>query len=227
MGLFTGDNPARLEALKDHLPAKRKAEHHKALPYADLPAFMTRLVGKDSISAKALEFCILTATRTQETIGARWSEIDLDAAFWTIPASRMKAKRDHRMPLSHRAVELLHTMKPGDGGHGRIFPLSNMAMLELLRGMAGNGYTVHGFRSSFSDWARDRTGYARDVIEMALAHAIKDKSEAAYRRGDALDRRRRLMSEWARYCETAMSQLTVERLSTSARLGLQGRFGDV
>jgi integrase len=203
LGLFTGENPASRELLKDHLPAKAKAEHHKALPSADLPAFMALLRQRDSVSAHALEFCILTATRTSEVIGARWSEIDLDAAVWTIPAARMKAKRDHRVPLSHRAVEMLRTMAHGDMRHGdgRVFPLSNMAMLELLRGMAGNGYTVHGFRSAFSDWARDRTGYARDVVEMALAHTIKDKSEAAYRRGDALDKRRRLMAEWARYCE--------------------------
>jgi integrase len=205
LGLFTGDNPADRALLESHLPAKRKGEPHKAMPYVDVPAFMQQLSAKPSVSARALEFCILTATRTSEVIGARWSEIDLDAAVWCIPAARMKAKRDHRVPLSHRAVEILRGLKRDHGaahvfinGGGR--PLSNMAMLELLRGMAGNGYTVHGFRSSFSDWARDRTGYARDVIEMALAHTIKDKSEAAYRRGDALDKRRRLMAEWARYC---------------------------
>ena len=198
LGLFVGENPASRDLLKDHLPAKAKAKHHAALPYADLPAFMGRLRERESVSARALEFTILAAVRTSEAIGARWSELDLDAAVWTIPAARMKAKRDHRVPLSHRAVEILRAL-PRNGE--RVFPLSNMAMLELLRGMAGNGYTVHGFRSAFSDWARDRTGYARDVIEMALAHTIKDKSEAAYRRGDALEKRRRLMAEWARYCE--------------------------
>jgi integrase len=203
LGLFTGENPASRELLKDHLPAKAKAEHHKALPYADLPAFMEELRDRQSISATALEFCILTATRTSEVIGARWSEIDLDAAVWTIPAARMKAKRDHRVPLSHRAVEILRSLlESGPPDSSRVFKFSNMAMLEMLRGMAGNGYTVHGFRSTFSDWARDRTGYARDVIEMALAHTIKDKSKAAYRRGDALDKRRRLMAEWARYVES-------------------------
>ena len=125
--------------------------------------------------------------------------MDLDAGVWTIPATRMKAKRDHRVALSNRAVEILRAQSKRPDG--RVFPLSNMAMLELLRGMAGNGLTVHGFRSTFSDWARDRTGYSRDVIEMALAHTIKDKSEAAYRRGDALDKRRRLMAEWARYLD--------------------------
>jgi integrase len=201
LGLFEGDNPAQLRLLKDHLPAKGKAEHHKAMPYADLPSFMKALRGRDSMSARCLEFTILTAVRTSEAIGARWSELDLDAAVWTIPATRMKAKRDHRVALSHRAVDILRSMSRNGE---RVFSLSNMAILELLRGMAGNGVTVHGFRSTFSDWARDRTGYARDVIEMALAHAIQDKSEAAYRRGDAIDKRRRLMAEWARYCETVV-----------------------
>jgi integrase len=200
LGLFVGENPAKRELLKDHLPMKPITEHHKAMPYADLPAFMQELRGRDSMSARCLEFTILTSVRTQEAIGAQWSEIDLDAAVWAIPATRMKAKRDHRVALSHRAVEVLRAQS--NHPDGRVFPLSNMAMLELLRGMAGNGLTVHGFRSTFSDWARDRTGYARDVIEMALAHTIKDKSEAAYRRGDALDKRRRLMNEWARYCES-------------------------
>ena len=216
LGLFQGDNPARWDLLKDHVPAKAKPEHHKALPYADLPAFMVDLRERNSISARCLEFTILTGVRTSEAIGAKWSEIDLDAATWTIPAARMKAKRDHRVPLSDRAVEILREIPKAKGQkeQGLIFPsaargggkpLSNMAMLELLRGMAGNGYTVHGFRSTFSDWARDCTAYPRDVIEMALAHAIKDKSEAAYRRGDALDKRRRLMTEWARYCEAPMA----------------------
>jgi integrase len=204
IGLFEGPNPADWDRLKDHLPARPKVEHHPAMPCADVPAFMAKLRERDSISAKALELTILTATRTQEVIGARWSEIDLDSATWVIPASRMKAERDHRVPLSTRAVEILRAVpRTGDfvfiNGGGK--PLSNMAMAELLKGMDGNGFTVHGFRSSFSDWARDRTRYPRDVIEMALAHIIKDKSEAAYRRGDALDKRRRLMAEWARYLE--------------------------
>jgi integrase len=192
--LFDGENPASREVLRDALPTKAKTEHHKALPYADLPTFMERLRDRDSMSARCLEFTILTAARTQEAIGARWSEIDLDTAVWTIPAARMKAKRDHRVPLSHRAVEMLRATARNDD---KVFPLSNMAMLNLIK-----GYTVHGFRSAFSDWARDRTNYPRDVVEMALAHAIKDKSEAAYRRGDALEKRRHLMSEWARYCES-------------------------
>jgi integrase len=218
LGLFEGDNPAAWDRLKDHLPAKPKVEHHPAMPYADVPAFMQNLRGRDSVSASALELTILTACRTQEVIGARWSEIDLDSATWTIPATRMKAKRDHRVALSHRAVEILRAMpRAGDfvfiNGGGK--PLSNMAMAELLKGMDANGFTVHGFRSSFSDWARDRTGYPRDVIEMALAHTIKDKSEAAYRRGDALDKRRRLMAEWARYLDTpAVAGATIHSIGS-------------
>jgi integrase len=207
--LYEGPNPASREVLKDHLPAKAKAKHHQAVPYAELPAFMVDLKAREGMSAKALEFTILTAVRTNETIGAQWSEFDLEAAVWTIPAARMKAKRDHRVPLCKRAVEILRSApqrgrKRPTTGHvfinGGGLPLSNMAMLELLRGMApGTGYTVHGFRSSFSDWARDKTSYPRDVIEMALAHTIKDKSEAAYRRGDALDKRRELMGDWSGY----------------------------
>ena len=159
--LHDGENPASRDVLRDALPVKAKAKHHAALPYADLPAFMVELVERDGVSAKALEFTILTAVRTSEAIGATWNEIDMDAGVWTIPAARMKAKRDHRVPLSDRAVEILRGIKPNSesvlgfvftNGGGK--PLSNMAMLELLRGMAGNGYTVHGFRSSFSDWAR-------------------------------------------------------------------------
>jgi integrase len=203
--LYDGPNPASREVLKDHLPAKAKAKHHQAVPYAELPAFMVDLKAREGMSAKALEFTILTAVRTNETIGAQWSEFDLDAAVWTIPAARMKAKRDHRVPLCKRAVDLLRNLPTANRRKGFVFinggglPLSNMAMLELLRGMAP-GTTVHGFRSSFSDWARDKTAYPRDVIEMALAHTIKDKSEAAYRRGDALDKRRKLMGDWAEYC---------------------------
>ena len=149
-----------------------------------------------------LELCILTAARTGEIIGARWDEIDGDV--WTVPAERMKMKRAHRVPLSDRALAVLDGLPrledyvfPGAIA-GK--PISNMAMLELLKGMNGDGLTVHGFRSTFSDWARESTNYPRDVVEMALAHAIKDKSEAAYRRGDALPKRGRLMQAWSDYC---------------------------
>jgi integrase len=207
LGLFEGQNPASREILQDHLPVKAKPKHHAALPYADLPAFMVELGQRDSVSARCLEFTILTAVRTSEAIGATWNEIDMDAGVWTIPASRMKAKRDHRVPLSDRAVEILRDISGKHDKSGHVFinggglPLSNQAMSELLKGMVPpKRAVVHGFRSSFSDWARDRTNYPRDVIEMALAHTIKDKSEAAYRRGDALDKRRKLMDAWSSYC---------------------------
>ena len=164
--------------------ASKRVKHHPALPFADLPAFMAELRDRDSISARALEFTILTAARTSEVIGAKWSEIDLDAGVWTVPAERMKGGKEHQVPLSKRAIAILEDLPRERGGY--VFPgakakapLSNMAMLELLRGMDGNGFTVHGFRSTFRDWAGDRTNFAREVIEHALAHQIKDKAEAS------------------------------------------------
>ena len=177
------------------------------MAFTELPAFMAELRGRDSISARALEFTILTAARTSEAIGAKWSEIDLDAGVWTVPAERMKGGKEHQVPLSKRALAILEDLPRERGGY--VFPgarakspLSNMAMLELLRGMDGNGFTVHGFRSTFRDWAGDRTNYAREVIEHALAHHIKDKAEASYRRSAALDKRRQLMEAWAKYCSS-------------------------
>ncbi len=183
-------------------PSKR-VQHLVALPFAELPAFMAELSNQNSVSARALEFAILTAARTSEVLGAKWSEID--EAVWTIPAERMKAGREHQVPLSKRALEILDELPRERGGYlfpgaGAKSPLSSKAMLDLLRDMRGDGITVHGFRSSFRDWAGDRTHYAREVIEHALAHQIKDKAEAAYRRSDAPEKRRRLMEEWAKYC---------------------------
>jgi integrase len=184
--------------------ASKRVRHHPALPSAELPAFMAELRNRNSISARALEFTVLTAARTGEVLGARWSEIDLDVGIWTIPAERMKSGREHQVPLNKRALEILHDLPRESGGY--VFPgakskapLSNMAMLELLRGMNGNGFTVHGFRSTFRDWAGDRTNFARDVIEHALAHRIRDKAEAAYRRSAALEKRRQLMEAWDKY----------------------------
>ena len=205
--LRSGENPAKWRGNLEHLlAAKAKAKkHHRAMTAAELSGFMAELRGKHYPSVRALEFTILTAVRTSEAIGAKWSEVDLDEQVWTVPGERTKSGRPHRVPLSDRAVAILKDQKTEAtsdfvfiNGGGK--PLSNMAMLELLKGMRP-GLTVHGFRSTFSDWARDRTAYSRDVIEMALAHIIKDKSEAAYRRGDALDKRRRLMTEWAKFCE--------------------------
>ena len=196
----------------------------EALRRAALCRSARRLCGKftkrDSVSAQCLAFTILTASRTAEAIGAQWSEIDLVTAVWTIPAARMKAKRDHRVPLSDQAVELLRGLTDKLASKDFVFingggkPLSNMAMSELLKGMVPQERaTVHGFRSTFSDWARDQTSYSRDVIEQCLAHTIEDKSEAAYRRGDALDKRRRLMGEWAKFCEApATITATVSRI---------------
>jgi integrase len=157
---------------------------------------MAELRARDSVSARALEFTTLAAARTAETIGAKWDEFDLKAQVWTVPADRMKARKEHRVPICARAVEILQDL-PRLGT--RPFPLSNMAMAELVKGMRP-GITVHGFRSSFRDWAAERTSYPNHVVEQALAHTISDKVEAAYRRGDLFAKRRKLMDEWARYC---------------------------
>jgi integrase len=206
-GYRSGDNPARWAGhLKELLPTKTKVaavEHHNALPYRDLPGFMRELTAQDSVSARALEFTILTAARTGEAIGAKWAEIDFDAKLWTIPSERMKAGKEHRVPLSDRTVATIEALlRDGDFvfmGATRDRPLSNMAMLELVRGMR-KGLTVHGFRSTFRDWAAEQTSYSHEMCEIALAHAVGNKVEAAYRRGDMMEKRRRLMADWARYC---------------------------
>ncbi len=207
-GYRDGENPARWrDHLKQALPARSRLSrgHHDAVPYAEMPPFMGELRVKGCLSARALEFTILTAARTGEVIGARWPEIDLDGKLWTIPAERMKAGREHRIPLSDRANDILMTL-PREGdfvflGARAGKPLSNMAMLELVRGMRGTGATVHGFRSTFRDWAAEQTSYPNELCEVALAHAVSDKTEAAYRRGDMMEKRRRLMADWATYCE--------------------------
>ncbi len=177
----------------------RKVKHHDALPFAEIPAFMADLRNRDSVSAKALEFTILTAARTGETTGAKWSELDLAAKVWTIPADRMKGGREHRVPLTDRALQIL---KSQDQTGEFVFAgaidkrgLSQQAMLEMLRGMR-KGVTVHGFRSSFRDWAAEVTSHPNHVVEMALAHVVENKVEAAYRRGDLFEKRRRLMKDW-------------------------------
>ena len=216
----SGDNPARWTGhLKELLPAKTKVaavEHHNALPYRDLPDFMRQLRAKDSASARALEFTILCAARTGEVIGAKWSEVDLDANLWTIPAERMKAGKEHRVPLSDRALIMLEAL-PRDGdyvflGAARDRPLSNMAMLELVRGMR-EGLTVHGFRSTFRDWAAEQTAYPHELCEIALAHTVGNKVEAAYRRGDMMEKRRRLMADWAEYCERPQPDTAFPKVS--------------
>jgi integrase len=209
--LRTGENPARWTGHLDHLlPAKGQVapvKHHEALPYADLPSFMTELRKLDSISARALEFTILTAARTGDVIGATWGEIDRNEGLWTVPAGRLKGKkgarmRDHVVPLSGRALEIIDSQREGPSEY--LFanddgsPLSNMAMLECLRGLRP-GLTVHGCRSSFKDWCSETTSYPNEMSEMALAHTVSDKVEAAYRRGDMREKRRRMMSDWATF----------------------------
>ena len=200
-GLRTGENPARWKDNLDHLlPARPKLVrgHHKALPYQDAPAFIARLRARNTLSALALEWTILTAARSGETLGMTWAEIEGDV--WAVPAERMKAKRVHRVPLAARCLEILDVMRQVEGRY--VFqqptgkPMSNMAMPMLLRDM-GLTATVHGFRSTFRDWAGDCTSHPREIVEAALSHIVGDKAEQAYRRGDALDRRRILMDEWA------------------------------
>lgn len=206
-GYRAGDNPARWRGhLSKLLPAPgkvRAVRHHAAMPYSELPKFMADLRDRDELAARALELTVLTSLRTSEVIEAEWDEFDLAAKVWTVSARRMKMKREHRVPLSKRAIEILSTLPhkselvfPGlRKGH----PLSNMAMLKTLERMS-RGVTVHGFRSTFRDWAAERTNYPNHVVEMALAHAVGDKVEAAYRRGDLFEKRRRLMEDWAQYC---------------------------
>ena len=205
--LRVGDNPAVWKNHLDHLmPSKKKAQrHHPAMPYADLPAFVRKLVQRDGIAPRALEMLILTAARTGSLIGMRDSELDLrNAHSWTVPAERMKGGKEHVIPLSRRALKIITTI-PREKGSPYIFlgqksgmHISNMAMLELMRNIAPD-YVPHGFRSSFTDWANEQTDAKHEVIEMSLAHAIRSKTEAAYRRGDLLEKRRVLMNQWAEY----------------------------
>lgn len=207
-GFRTGTNPAAWRGnLKSLLPARQKLTrgHHAALAYKDMQAFMADLRAKDGFAAKALEFCILTATRTGEVLQATWSQIDMQDGIWTIPATAMKAGREHRVPLCERALELLQEMQeaklnayvfPGRGRH----PMSNMAMAAVLKRMGRTDITVHGFRSTFRDFASEATNTPHEVSEMALAHTIANKAEAAYRRGDLFEKRRQLMKAWQAWC---------------------------
>jgi integrase len=207
-GYRDGSNPATWRGhLKTILPARQRLTrgHHAALPYDQVPAFIAALQSRKSLAAVALEFCILTATRSGEVLGARWEEIDLDKKVWTVPAIRMKAGHAHRVPLSPRALELLAALPRLEGnphvfpGNGSAKPLSGMAMTMQLRRMDRGDITVHGFRSSFRDWASEQTSFTHETCEHALAHRISDKAEAAYRRGDQFEKRRLLMEAWAGY----------------------------
>lgn len=206
----SGENPARWKGHLDQLlPARasvRAVQHHAALPYAEIGKFMADLRARDAVAARALEFLILTAGRTKEVLHARRSEIDSSNRLWIVSADRMKSKREHRVPLSDAALAVLDGMPTVDESDF-IFPgaqrgksLSNMAMLQLLERMGHGDLTAHGFRSTFRDWAAERANFPNEVVEMALAHAISSKAEAAYRRGDLLEKRRKLMDAWADYC---------------------------
>ncbi|MEY9581525.1 tyrosine-type recombinase/integrase [Sinorhizobium fredii] len=209
--LRDGENPARWKGHLDHVLGQRQKlmrGHHAAMPYTDVPTFMVKLKETEGLGARALELCILTATRSGEVLNACWSEIDFDAATWTIPAGRMKAGKEHVVPLSANALAILkalHEKRISDfifPGQAPRRPVSNMAMTMVMRRLKADTCTVHGFRSSFRDWCGDVTNFPRDVAESALAHVI-DGVEAAYRRGSALAKRRKLMEAWAAYCSTA------------------------
>jgi integrase len=240
-GWRVGENPA---AWKGHLaltlPARGKVaavEHHAALPWQDMGAFMVALAGQAGVGALALRCAILTAARTGEVLGATWGEIDLAGKLWTIPAARMKAGREHRVPLSGPALAVLKTvaqLRKKNDPSAPVFPgsdgakgLSNMAMLATLRRMKRYDLTAHGFRSTFRDWVAETTAYPTEVAEMALAHAVGDKVEAAYRRGDLFEKRKRLMDDWAAFCGKPAGRarnatpIRTERAGNVVTLGVQ------
>lgn len=213
-GFRAGDNPARwrgnLDAALPKPGSIAKVVHFRALPYAAVPAFMAALRQRDGMAAKALEFSILTAARSGEVRGMTWAEVDLDKKMkiWTVPAARMKVEREHRVPLSPAAVAVLESLKSNRRDDDLVFPaqaggqLSDMTTNAVLKRMKVNAVT-HGFRSSFRDWAAEQTNFPREVAEAALAHVVGDRVEAAYRRGDLFEKRRKLMATWAAYCASA------------------------
>lgn len=213
-GLREGDNPARWRGHLDKmLPPRRRVQqvmHHPALPYADVADFMAALRARSGISARALEFSILCAARSGEVRGALWDEMDLEAGIWTVPAIRMKAGKEHRVPLSSHAADLIRELPRFDrdihvfaGPNGGA--LSNMALTSVIKRLGHDDITQHGFRSTFRDWAAETTAYPREVIEHALAHQLKDKAEAAYQRGDLLVKRRALMDDWSAFCSGSVA----------------------
>jgi integrase len=226
-GYREGENPARWRGHLDKLfPPRsrvRKTKHHLALPYMEISAFVAELQKREGTAARALEFAILTAARSGEVLGAKRSEFDLDGALWTVPAERMKARKEHRVPLSPTAAQIIKQLADSTSGEfifpsgesGR--PLSPRALWKVLTRMGVEKATPHGFRSTFRDWAAERTNYPNHVVEMALAHTIGDKVEAAYRRGDLFDKRRRLMNEWARFCNTPAAAGAVIQLRRDAQ----------
>ncbi len=238
-GHRSGENPARWRGHLDHLLARRQKlqrGHHPAMPWIELPAFVERLKASENLAARCLEFVILTACRSGEVLrsvrngqihGLRWEEVDHKVAVWTVPAIRMKAGKPHRVPLTVRAVEILAEMEaarrgpfvfPGQQGD---MPLSEMGLEALLRRLKVKPYTVHGFRSTFSDWAYACTSFPREIVEAALAHAVGDAVERAYRRGDAVERRRELMEAWAAFCNapTGVNVVPIGLHSSGERTG--------
>jgi integrase len=216
------------------LPARskvRRVAHHAALPYAELPDFLVSLREQEGIAARALEFAIMTAARTGEVIGARFGEMDLLDKTWTLPAARMKSGREHRVPLSARALAILKEMQAHRHAEGAFVfpgrkngrPLSNMTFLMLLRRMGRGDVTAHGFRSSFRNWAAERTNVPAEVAEMALAHAVSDKTVAAYNRSDLFGKRRRLMDGWAEFLKGRhQGRDRVHRLAADDKLNRRG-----
>ena len=211
-GLRSGENPAAWRGNLAHLlPKRRKLTrgHHRALPYEQMPVFWSDLSVRTGVAAKALQFTILTAARTSETLGARWSEIDTQAAIWNVPAERTKTGKLHRVPLSAEALAILEEVSPL--GSDLLFPtpkgsrLSGAAMDAVLKRMRVDA-TVHGFRSTFRDWAGEETDFAREVVEEALAHKVGNDVERAYRRGDALEKRRRVMASWAKFTSSSVKK---------------------
>ena len=217
-----GENPARWRGHLDHLlppPSRvRSVAHHAALPYAGVGAFMAELDKQGSTTSRALAFLILTAARSAEVRMMTWAEIDMGAKLWTIPASRMKSHREHRVPLSAQAMAVLKQQRAlyGDDTDGLVFlgarsgrPVSDITLSNVLEQLGRGEATVHGFRSSFRDWAGEATAFPRETVEAALAHVVGDATERAYRRGDALEKRRRLMDAWARYCAVPVPTASV------------------
>jgi integrase len=213
-GLRTGENPARWRGHLDQLLPKRQRltrENHAAMSYGDVAAFIGDLQSREATAALALEFTILTAARRGEVLGARWDEFDFERAVWTVPAHRMKAGREHRVPLSGRALAIVNALRQADGrefvfpGHKPGKPLSGEALGMVLRRMKFDDVTVHGFRSAFRDWAAECTNFTNEVCEAALAHTVTNRVEAAYRRGDLFEKRRKLMDAWAAFCAAAKS----------------------
>jgi len=208
-GLRSGDNPARWRGyLDEHLPKRGVAKHHSALDYREMPALMTELAALEPVTARALEFLVLTASRAGEVLGARWSEIDLDDATWTVPAERMKAKDEHKVPLSPRCVALLKKL-PREQDNPFVFvgaykgrSLGENAMWLLLTDQLKRQVTVHGFRATFRTWAAEQTAFAHEIAEAALAHRVGDAVVRAYKRTSFFDKRRKLMEAWAKYCST-------------------------